>query len=82
MRRARRTTSLLYRYIKCDASELDADPRASTRPCIESERDLAYQGGELQQSLPAASHVTRQFLPAFNAIDVPALIAQAKALRA
>jgi len=49
---------------------------------IESERDLLYQGGELKQSLPAASYFTRQFLPAFNAIDVPALIAQAKAFRA
>ena len=49
---------------------------------IESARDLPFQGGELKQSLPAASYFTRQLLPAFNAIDVPALIAQAKAFRA
>lgn len=49
---------------------------------IESERDLLYQGGELKKSLPASSYFTRQFLPAFNAIDIPALITQAKAFRA
>lgn len=49
---------------------------------IESERDLLFQGGELKKSLPVSNYFTRQFLPAFNAIDIPALIAQAKAYRA
>jgi NitT/TauT family transport system substrate-binding protein len=49
---------------------------------LEGHRDLLAEGGEIPQALPADRYFTRQFLPQANAIDVPALIAQARAFRA
>jgi NitT/TauT family transport system substrate-binding protein len=44
-------------------------------------RDLLFQGGEIPKALPIEDYFTRQFLPVMNDIDVPGLIAQAKALK-
>jgi NitT/TauT family transport system substrate-binding protein len=49
---------------------------------IEGHRDLLAEGGEIPQALPIDRYFTRQFLPQANAIDVPALIQQARAFRA
>ena len=44
-------------------------------------RDLLFQGGEIPKALPVSDYFTRQFLPEMNSIDVPALIAQGRALK-
>jgi NitT/TauT family transport system substrate-binding protein len=48
---------------------------------IIGQRDLLLSGGEISQPLPPSSYFTSMFIPAFNQVDVPALIAQARALR-
>ncbi len=48
---------------------------------IAGQRDLLYGGGEIKQSYPPERYFTPQFIEQFNAIDVPGLIAKAKALR-
>lgn len=48
---------------------------------IIGQRDLLLSGGEITRALPADAYFTRRFIPAFNQVDVPSLIAQAKALR-
>ncbi len=45
-------------------------------------RDLLFQGGELQESLPVERYFTKQFVDTMNQIDVPAGIAKARAFRA
>lgn len=49
---------------------------------IAGHRDLLASGGEIPEALPLERYFTRQFLDQANAIDVPALIAQARAFRA
>jgi len=49
---------------------------------IEGQRDLLHGGGEISHAYPPERYFTRQFVGRFNAIDVPALIAQARAFRA
>jgi NitT/TauT family transport system substrate-binding protein len=44
-------------------------------------RDLLFAGGEIPKALPVEDYFTRQFVPVMNSINVPALIAQAKALK-
>ena len=44
-------------------------------------RDLLYGGGEIKHDYPPDRYFTHQFIDQFNAIDVPGLIAKAKALR-
>jgi NitT/TauT family transport system substrate-binding protein len=48
---------------------------------IIGQRDLLKLGGEIQNPQPPDAYFTRQFIAAYNQIDVPALITQAKALR-
>lgn len=48
---------------------------------IIGQRDLLFSGGEIKNPQPPSAYFTRQFIADFNRIDVPALIAQAKALR-
>lgn len=49
---------------------------------IEGHRDLLASGGQIPEALPVDRYFTRQFLEQANAIDVPALIAQARSFRA
>ncbi len=62
------------------------DPTEKLGDCsdasVDSMRDLLYDGGQLKKKLPPSAYFTRQFLPAINDIDIPKLIAQAKAFRA
>jgi NitT/TauT family transport system substrate-binding protein len=44
-------------------------------------RDLLFEGGELQQSLPPERYFTKAFMETMNAIDVQAISARAKAFR-
>lgn len=48
---------------------------------IDGVRDLLHEGGEIKHAYPPDRYFTRQFIEQFNAIDVPGLIAKAKALR-
>jgi NitT/TauT family transport system substrate-binding protein len=48
---------------------------------IIGQRDLLVTGGEVKHPQPPDAYFTRQFIPAFNKIDIPGLIAKAKALR-
>jgi NitT/TauT family transport system substrate-binding protein len=48
---------------------------------IESVRDLLHDGGEIKHAYPPGRYFTHQFIGKFNDIDVPGLIAKAKALR-
>jgi NitT/TauT family transport system substrate-binding protein len=48
---------------------------------IEAQRDLLRLGGEIQNPQPPDAYFTRQFIEEYNRIDIPTLIAQAKALR-
>lgn len=49
---------------------------------VDGQRDLLLLGGEIQTSRPASQFFTRQFIDEFNKIDVPGLVAKAKAFRA
>jgi hypothetical protein len=44
-------------------------------------RDLLFEGGELQQSLPPERYFTKAFIETMNAIDVQTISARAKAFR-
>lgn len=49
---------------------------------VEGQRDLLKLGNEIQNPQPASAYFTRQFVDAFNQIDIPRLIEEAKAFRA
>lgn len=44
-------------------------------------RDLLFEGGELPKSLPSERYFTHKFVDEMNRIDVPGVIARAKAFR-
>ncbi len=48
---------------------------------ITGQRDMLLTGGEIKQTLPPDAYFTRQFIRSYNDVDIPALIAKAKALR-
>ncbi len=45
-------------------------------------RDLLFEGGEIPKALPPESYFTHRFVSEMNGIDVPGLIARARAFRA
>jgi hypothetical protein len=49
---------------------------------IIGQRDLLTLGGEIKNPMPPDAYFTRQFIAEYNKVDIPALIAKAKAFRA
>jgi len=78
MRYDARSSFMRFKQRIFDRTEQIGDERDER---IAALRDMLFQGGEIPKALPIPDYFTRQFLPVMNSIDVPALIAQGRALK-